>query len=69
MDENGNGNGELVPLGLPEVVVANTEISYALDIVVPLTLVPLNVTPVIDDVLIMYQGPLRFLSYEVIIGR
>ncbi len=69
VDENGNGSGELVPLGLPEVVVANTEISYSFDIVVPLTLLPLNVTPVIDDVTIMYQGPLRFLAYEVIIGR
>lgn len=69
VDANGDGNSDLVPLGLPEVVVANTEISYAIDIVIPPTLVPLNVTPVIDDVMIMYQGPLRILSYEVIIGR
>lgn len=69
VDENGEGSDDLVPRGLPEVIVANTEISYAVDIVIPLTLVPLNVTPVIDDVMIMYQGPLRYLSYEIIIGR
>ncbi|MBI3097641.1 MAG: hypothetical protein HYY93_05250 [Planctomycetes bacterium] len=63
----GNGNGGNAPqnFGVPQVLVANQSLNYSFKFVNPAGLTPLNVTPVIDDVTILYQGPVRFLAYRI----
>jgi 4-hydroxyphenylpyruvate dioxygenase len=38
---------------------------YTIDFVIPEGLFPLNVTPILDDIYLMYQGPTRFISFEI----
>ncbi len=62
--KKGMGRKDLQALGLPQVLVANDEIRYRLEFVSPAVLTPMNVTPIVDDLEITYQGPPRFLSWQ-----
>ncbi len=60
----GMGRKDLEAIGLPMVLVAQDEIRYRLEFVTPAMLTPMNVTPVVDDIEITYQGPVRFLAWQ-----
>ncbi len=60
----GMGRKEIEAIGLPMVLVAQDEIRYRLEFVTPAMLTPMNVTPVVDDIEITYQGPVRFLAWQ-----
>ncbi len=62
---NKKNGGSVSDIGVPTVLVAGSAITYTIEWIIPVGMLPLNVTPIVDDIYLMYQGPVRFFSFEI----
>jgi len=63
--KKGKGGAPVSDLGIPTVIVAASEVVYTIEFIIPVDLFPLNFTPILDDIYLMYQGPVKFVSFEL----